>query len=113
MKKYALLLCLGLAGCKGLEIFKYDSIPVVNSTYKHGATKSSVTAAGGNPLSTVKVPGSNNVCYNYLLKKDGSSSDFFVIFNSQDQVTNYGYTNCDDAIAKGNAKSTEQMKQRF
>lgn len=105
-----------MAGCQSmssLSFFQYDSLPVVNSTYKSGATKSSVIAAGGQPDSKINVGNNGNTCFNYTLRKNGSTSPFFVAFNKQDRVTNYGYETCQNAMSKGFASFKEPMKQVY
>jgi len=106
-------LILTLTGCSALQVFSYDSLPVVRATVTQGATKSSVISAAGMPDSEILIKSNQNTCLNYTLRKDNKTTPFFIIVNSRNQVTNYGYVSCGTAIEEGHAAPTEPMKQRL
>lgn len=113
MRKLALIpFVLSISACS-VGFLKYDSLPVVQATVTHNATMDSVVSAGGQPDSKVSIKSINGTCLNYTLRKDGESMPFFVVFNKDKRVTNYGYVSCETAQKEGYKMPSEPMKQRF
>ncbi|PHV10940.1 hypothetical protein [Chitinimonas sp. BJB300] len=105
-----------LTGCGMMSavstLMTFSDLPVPRATVKAGANKQSVLAAG-QPDSTYQISNSSGICFDYVLQKEGKTSNFFVAFNSQTLVKGYGFTTCREADNQGALKTNEAMKQRY
>lgn len=107
--------CGWLSACSGLSdvtnMLALQGLPVADASVRAGATRQQIEALE-EPIKKTSLP-SGGVCYDYVLRKGGRTSPYYIAFNRADRVKSIGFKTCDTARRDRQLESDEPLKQLF